>query len=109
MGGKTSAMELFLNAVWAALAVVTLLRLGRRSLAATLATLCVVALLFPIISITDDLHTSAASVEETAKSFVVTLAIVVIVVPLTLVGLAYQKPLPRFSSSVWRGLPVRAP
>ena len=46
-------MELFLNAVWVILAVTALTRLGRRSLAATLATICVLALLFPIISISD--------------------------------------------------------
>ncbi|HEY2323785.1 MAG TPA: hypothetical protein VGJ82_13090 [Thermoanaerobaculia bacterium] len=102
-------MELFLNAVWVVLAVTALTRLGRRSLAATLATICVLALLFPIISITDDLHARAAAVEETAKSFAVTTLVFAITVTLTLVGFTYQKPLTRFSAPVWRGLPARAP
>jgi hypothetical protein len=102
-------MELFLNAVWVLLAVTALTRLGRRSLAATLATVCVLALLFPIISITDDLHATAAAVEEIAKPLVVTTAFFAITVTLTLLGFAHQKPLLRFSSSVWRGLPARAP
>ena len=38
-------MELFLNAVWAIVAVTALTRLGRRSVAAMLATVCALALL----------------------------------------------------------------
>lgn len=102
-------MELFLNAVWALLAVTALTRLGRRSTAATLATICALALLFPIISITDDLHATAAAVEEMAKPLAVTTAFFAITVTLTLLGFTYEKPLTRFSAPVWCGLSARAP
>lgn len=63
-------MELLLNAVWLAIAIAAFARLAfqrdrRRLAAAVVATACVVALLFPIISITDDLTASVAAVEET--------------------------------------------
>ena len=102
-------MELFLNAAWVVLAVTALTRLGRRSLAATLATICVVALLFPIISITDDLRATPTAVEEIAKPLAVTTLFFAVAVTLTLLGFTHSKPLLRFSSSVWRGLPARAP
>lgn len=103
-------MELFLNAVWAALAVAALARLGRRSTAAALATICALALLFPIISITDDLHAPAAGVEEISKAAVATVSLIVShAIVLTIVGVAYEKPCALSSFFVWRGLSARAP
>ena len=67
-------MEALLNAVWLIVALAAFVRLAawaraerdrRRVAAAFIATACVVALLFPIISITDDLAASIAAVEET--------------------------------------------
>jgi hypothetical protein len=68
-------MELLLNLAWLAVAIAAFARLGawamdepdrRRIRMATVATACVVVLLFPIISITDDLEASTAVVEESA-------------------------------------------
>ena len=69
-------MELFLNIVWAAIAAVLLLfwatpklaRAGvRRSAITLLALLCIICILFPIVSMTDDLNASPAE-PETVKS-----------------------------------------
>jgi hypothetical protein len=69
-------LELILNIVWATIAATLLLfwsrprltRAGaRRSGVALLALLCVICILFPIISMTDDLNTSPAE-PETVKS-----------------------------------------
>ena len=69
-------MELILNIVWAAIAgslLITwaaprLVRVdARRSAVALLALLCVICILFPIISMTDDLNASPAE-PETVKS-----------------------------------------
>lgn len=66
-------MELFLNSIWFALvagAVIALLRAhrrdlhGRRFLLDLGALLCASALLFPTISITDDLHLDAFVIED---------------------------------------------
>ena len=71
-------MELLLNLIWLALAVGALLGFvgnrhgcaltaqapGRRSLVALA---CVVVLLFPVISASDDLHPAQAVVEEASK------------------------------------------
>jgi len=69
-------LELILNIVWAGIAGTLLLfwaapRLvrvdARRSAVTLLALLCVICILFPIVSMTDDLNTSPAE-PETAKS-----------------------------------------
>jgi hypothetical protein len=69
-------LELILNIVWAGIAAALLLfwsrprvtRAGaRRSGVALLALLCVICILFPIVSMTDDLNASPAE-PETAKS-----------------------------------------
>ncbi len=67
-------MELFLNAVWLAIviaAAVAFIRWSGRQTAArrrigALATICVLALLFPIISATDDMNAAVAAFEETS-------------------------------------------
>jgi hypothetical protein len=67
-------MELILNLAWLTLAFAAFARLAvwargetdrRRVWIVALATVCVVVLLFPIVSITDDLQESVAAVEET--------------------------------------------
>ena len=69
-------MELTLNLVWAGIAATLLLfwaapqllRIdARRSVVALLALLCVICILFPIVSMTDDLNASPAE-PETVKS-----------------------------------------
>jgi UDP-N-acetylmuramyl pentapeptide phosphotransferase/UDP-N-acetylglucosamine-1-phosphate transferase len=69
-------LELLLNLVWAGIAATLLLlwampRLShahaRRSAVALLALVCVVCILFPVISMTDDLNASPAE-PETVKS-----------------------------------------
>ena len=69
-------MELFLNIVWAGIAATLLLFWAgpraahagaRKSGAALLALLCVICILFPIVSMTDDLNASPAE-PETVKS-----------------------------------------
>jgi len=67
-------MELFLNLVWCAIvagaaarfAVWSVARPARQKYAVALATICVLALLFPIISVTDDLRNDPAVFEETS-------------------------------------------
>lgn len=67
-------MELFLNLLWAFVAVVAAFAVARsisgqpkrRRYVIALATICVLALLFPIISVTDDLHDDVAVLEETS-------------------------------------------
>jgi len=66
-------VELILNFVWAGLAIALLVlwrRLGplegRQSVVALLALICVICILFPVISMTDDLNASLAD-PETVK------------------------------------------
>ena len=67
-------MELFLNLVWCSIVVGSAVRFGmwsagqpaKRRYAIALATICVLALLFPIISVTDDLRNDPAVFEETS-------------------------------------------
>jgi hypothetical protein len=69
-------LELFLNIVWAGIAATLLLfwagprvtrANARRSGIALLALLCVICILFPVVSMTDDLNASPAE-PETVKS-----------------------------------------
>ena len=67
-------MELFLNLVWCAIVAGAAIRFGvwsagrpaRHRYLVALATICVLALLFPIISVTDDLRDDPAVFEETS-------------------------------------------
>ena len=66
-------MELFLNLVWCAIVAGAAVRFvtwsaaqpARHRYIVALATICVLALLFPIISVTDDLRNDPAVFEET--------------------------------------------
>jgi len=65
--------ELLLNGIWLAVAVATMLIVPRRSVKATIALCCVLALLFPIISVSDDLSADRATIENAVVAIVVTL------------------------------------
>ncbi len=69
-------MELFLNLLWLAIAVTALLTTPRRSNHVWLALGCALALLFPIVSVSDDLIADRESFEE-ALAVVVTAVIFV--------------------------------
>lgn len=66
-------MELLLNLVWVVLAVSTLFAWGRRrnrphSQSHLIALICLLALLFPVISATDDLHAMRSEMEDSASN-----------------------------------------
>ena len=114
-------MELLLNIVWLAIALAAFARLAawsrtepdrRRVAAACIATACVVALLFPIISITDDLSASVASINETAAVQLVMAAAahIIVAVALTLVAFVVEESFalpvaPALTSHALRGPP----
>lgn len=73
----SGGMEVFLNLVWLAIGLVAFASLGAQIAAepdrrrrarligiGSLALLCVIVLLFPIISVTDDLHSANVSAED---------------------------------------------
>lgn len=110
-------MELLLNVVWL---IVALAAFGhaaacRRRRAALLATLCLVALLFPIISITDDLTASATAAEESAalRRVAVAASQIIVAVALTFVAFVdderFSLPAaPALTSHALRGPPSEA-
>jgi hypothetical protein len=68
-------MELLLNIVWLTVALLALSRFGvwaageadrRKIVLVGVATVCALAVLFPIVSMSDDMQTTVAAVEETA-------------------------------------------
>lgn len=73
-------MELFLNILWLAISSASFVWFVRRErfgspvqrrvllVSGVLALTCVAALLFPIISVTDDLHSDATCAEESSRS-----------------------------------------
>ena len=114
-------MELLLNIVWLAIALAAFARLAawsrtepdrRRVAAACVATACVVALLFPIISITDDLTASVAAVEEmvAVRRVMAAAAQLIVAVALTLVAFVLSESFalpsaPALTSHALRGPP----
>jgi len=68
--------ELLLNAVWLAVAAGALAIVPRRSSRATFAVACVLVLLFPIISVSDDLAFDGNSVEQALAVIVSVLLLV---------------------------------
>ena len=70
-------MELFLNLLWLAIAITALLITPRRSNRVSVAIGCALALLFPIVSVSDDRLTDRDSFEE-ALAIVVEAVILVI-------------------------------
>ena len=69
-------IELVLNAVWLAVVAGAFTVIPRRSSRVTIAVACILALLFPIISVSDDLALDGNSLEE-ALAIIVTLLILV--------------------------------
>jgi hypothetical protein len=70
-------MELFLNLLWLAIAIAAVLTAPRRSRRVSIAIGCALALLFPIVSVSDDLLVGHESSEE-ALAIVVEAVIFVI-------------------------------
>jgi len=83
-------MELLLNALWLAVALTAfaLCARGGRD-RRIIVTACIVALLFPIISITDDLAASVAAVEETVAACRVMAAAAHVIVAVALTVVAF--------------------
>jgi hypothetical protein len=69
-------IELVLNAVWLAVVIGAFTVVPRRSSRATLVVACILVLLFPIISVSDDLALNGNSLEE-ALAIIVTLLVIV--------------------------------
>ncbi len=69
-------IELVLNVVWLAIVVVAFAVIPRRSSRATLALTCILVLLFPIISVSDDMALSSNSLEE-ALAIIVSILVLV--------------------------------
>jgi hypothetical protein len=69
-------IELVLNAVWLAVVAGAFTVIPRRSSRVTLAVACILALLFPIISVSDDLALDGNSLEE-ALAIIVALLVLV--------------------------------
>lgn len=67
--------EMLLNAVWLALAGTVLMMVPRRSGRATIALLCVLALLFPIISASDDFNADQ-TLEQAALAIMAALLLI---------------------------------
>ena len=70
-------MELFLNLLWLAIAITALLITPRRSNRVSVAIGCALALLFPIVSVSDDLMADRDSFEE-ALALVVKAVILIV-------------------------------
>jgi len=79
-------MELFLNLLWLAIAIAAVLTAPRRSRRVSFAIGCALAVLFPIVSVSDDLLAGHESSEEAlaivvdAVIFVITLVTVALVI-----------------------------
>lgn len=69
-------IELVLNVVWVAVVAGAFAVIPRRSSRATLALTCILALLFPIISVSDDMALSSNSLEE-ALAIIVSILVLV--------------------------------
>ena len=72
-------MELLLNVVWLAIALGALVAAPRLPKRTRVALMCTVALLFPIISISDDIASSSATFDEVA-TIVVTILIAFVLI-----------------------------
>jgi lipopolysaccharide export LptBFGC system permease protein LptF len=70
-------IELLFNAVWLAVVAAAFTVVPRRSSRATLSIACILVLLFPIISVSDDLGLDGNSLEE-AMAIVVCLLLLVV-------------------------------
>jgi uncharacterized membrane protein YwaF len=75
-------IELLLNSVWLAVVVAAFTVVPRRSSRATLVIACILVLLFPIISVSDDLALDGNSVEEALAIVVCMLLLVIALIAL---------------------------
>lgn len=75
-------IELFFNAVWLAVVVAAFVAVPRRSGRATLGIACILVLLFPIISVSDDLALDGNSLEEALAIIVCMLLLAVALIAL---------------------------
>jgi hypothetical protein len=66
-------MIMLLNAIWLVLAAATMFVVPRRSVRATIGLVCVLALLFPIISASDDFSADRETLERAAVAVLLTL------------------------------------
>src|ERR1043166_6916877 len=75
-------IELLFNAVWLTVAAAAFLVVPRRSSRATLGIVCILVLLFPIISVSDDLALDGNSLEEAMAIIVCMLLLAVAMIAL---------------------------
>jgi hypothetical protein len=79
----TPMIELLLNAIWLAIVAAAFLVVPRRSSRATLGVACILVLLFPIISVSDDLALDGNSLEEALAIIVCMLLLAVALIALS--------------------------
>jgi hypothetical protein len=79
-------IELLLNAVWLAIVIAAFTVVPRRSSRATLGIACILVLLFPIISVSDDLALDGNSLEEALAIIVCILLLAVALIALARVA-----------------------
>src|SRR5436853_6594449 len=79
--------ELILNFAWAAIALCAFAFVPRRDRVALGAVICLVALLFPIVSVSDDLNADAATLYETFAAILASVAIIIALVAMARVFL----------------------
>ena len=72
--------ELILNFAWAAIALCAFAFVPRRDRVALGAVICLVALLFPIVSVSDDLNADAATLYELLAAVLAAVAIIIALV-----------------------------
>ena len=70
-------MELFLNLVWLAISSTALIFAPRRSMPVTLALVCILAILFPIVSVSDDLNLDRDALEQALAVIVAAMVLVI--------------------------------
>jgi lipopolysaccharide export LptBFGC system permease protein LptF len=85
-------IELLFNAVWLAIAAAAFMVVPRRSSRATIGIVCVLVLLFPIISVSDDLALDGNSLEEALAIIVCMLLLAVAMIALARVERAIAAP-----------------
>ena len=73
-------MELLLNFAWAAIAIAAFVFVPRRDARALAAIACVLALLFPIVSASDDLSADASTLAKTLSAILAIAGIIITLV-----------------------------
>jgi hypothetical protein len=81
-----AGMELFLNLIWLAISSAALMLAPQRSSRVTLALICVAAVLFPIVSLSDDLYLDRDSLEQALAVIVAVMVLVIALVPIARLG-----------------------